>query len=56
MGSDNFHYNMLLTALSNQDLNTSKEWTLAAFLGDQFQCVTTLTMKTFLISNLNLNF
>ena len=52
MGRNTFHQTMLLKALSNLALNTARE---TASLGHLCQCLTTLTVKSFiLLANLNL--
>jgi len=46
---------MLLTALSSLALNASREGASTTSLGNLFQCLTTLTVKNFLIFSLNLS-
>jgi len=54
-GRDPFHQPRVLQAPYNLALNTAREGTATASLGNLFQCFTTLMVKNFfLISNLNL--
>jgi len=55
MDRDTFKYSRLLKVPSNLALNNSGEGAAAIFLGNLFQCLTTLRVKKFfLLSNLNL--
>ena len=55
MGRDTFHQTRLLQAPSNLALNTAREGAPTASLGNLFQGLTALIVKTFfLISNVNL--
>jgi len=57
MGRDTFYQNRLLKAPSSLALNTSREGTSTASLGNLCQCLTTLIVKNFFfISHLNLPF
>jgi len=46
---DMFHQTRLLRAPSNLALNTAREGAATAFLGNGFQCLTTLTVKDFFL-------
>lgn len=48
-----FHKIKLLRAPFNMTLNTSVDGTLTTFLDNLFQCLTTLIVKKFFVSNLN---
>jgi len=55
MGWDPFHQTRLLKAPSNLALNTAREGAATASLGNLFQFLNTLRVKSFfLLSNLNL--
>lgn len=54
MSSDPCHQTRLFKALSNLCLKTSRDLASTAFIGDVFQCLTTLTTKnSFLLSKLS---
>ena len=54
MGRDTFHYTRLLKVPFNLALNASRQGTSTASLGNLFQCLTTLIVKTlFITSNIN---
>ncbi|KFU85683.1 Zinc finger CCCH domain-containing protein 11A [Chaetura pelagica] len=56
MGRDTSHQTRLLQAPSNLPFNTARDGAATASLGNLFQCVTTLTVKNFLLmSYLNLS-